>query len=360
MVGAGVINDLMLEDILSQSEALAEGLPSLRRQVRAAGLPEPRRVVLTGSGDSYIAPVALHSLFRDRIAVPVMPLPSLDASRYLGPSEGDLVVVVSVSGEVARTIEAARRSHAAGGFTVAITADGGSTLATSSDCALVIPRPIDRSIPHSRDYSVTLLALACLLESLAAASFPQLDGLPEIVDEVVRRSLETVAEVPTTAGRTWFLGAGPDRGTAMFGALKYWEAAGLEAWWDDLEEFGHGSQLMARPGDRAVLIAAGPGAQRSVEMASGLERMGMDVLLVGGSEMVDGDRAHLRTVEAPDPLWHPFVSCVPTQALALAEAEARGLDVSITLAGRAHGPTFDEVHKEWTKRSAVVLADGSG
>lgn len=350
-------NDVMLRDIRSQGEALAEGLRSLRRQVADARGPidaAPRRVILTGSGDSFIAPVATQVLFQQHCQAPVLSVPSLDASRYLAPGPGDLVVVVSVSGEVARAIEAAARAKASGANTVAVSAAAASTLATTCDAVAVIPPPLDRSIPHSRDYAVTMLALACILERVAGTILPQLDTLADVVNDLVERSFAALTALPSAPGRTWFLGAGPDRATAMFGALKFWEAAGMEAWWDDLEEFGHGSQLMARPGDRAVLIAAGPGCQRAREMVPGLERMGLEVLLVGGGGMKMDGRTHLGTIDNLTPSWHPFVSCVPLQVLTYLEAEARGLEVSVPLFGRPYGPIYDEVHVEWTKASKVV------
>jgi glucosamine 6-phosphate synthetase-like amidotransferase/phosphosugar isomerase protein len=175
----------------------------------------------------------------------------------------------------------------------------------------------------------------------------------------VARSLASVEPLADRAARTWFLGAGPDRATAMFGALKYWEAAGLEAWWDDLEEFGHGSQLMARPGDRAVVIAAGAGSQRAVEMLDGLDRMGLRALTVGGSGLAADGVPHLATTDDLGPAWHPFVSCLPLQSLTYVEAEARGLDVSVPLFGKDHGPAYDAVHAEWMRHSRIVPADGA-
>lgn len=353
-----MINELMLRDIRSQGDALAEGLRSFRAQISALTFPERGRIILTGSGDSFIAATALLPLFQRHQDAPVLALPSLDAARYLSPGPSDLVVVLSVSGEVARSIEVARRAHEARAATIAITAVGDSSLAKTCDLVFTIPPPIDRSIPHSRDYTVTLLALACLLEGLAGATLLELADLPALVADAVSRSLEAAGSLSTSTGRTWFLGAGPDRATAMFGALKFWEAAGMEAWWDDLEEFGHGSQLMARPNDRAVLIASGSGCQRALEMVDGLEKMGMDVLLVGGTAMGSSGRPQLFTTDDLDPGWHPFVSCVPLQALTWVEAEARGLDVSVPLFGKPFGPTYDEVHTEWTKKSRVVLSDG--
>lgn len=348
----------MLLDIRSQPAAIAEGLPSLRRQMRdLLPLDPPGRIVLTGSGDSLIAALAIQSLFRERCEAEVLAVPSLDASRYLDHRRDDLIVVASVSGGVTRSLEVAHRARAAGCTTIAITANGASPLAETCGRTLVIPPPIDRTIPHSRDYSVTLLAFACLLEGLAGVSLPALDGLADAHASLIERSFASVESLARSrsAGRTWFLGAGPDRATAMFGALKFWEAAGMEAWWDDLEEFGHGSQLMARPGDRVVLIASGLGVRRAIEIVPGLEAMGTEVVLAGQDAIrVDG-RPWLSTDAGFDGPWHPFVACVPLQVLTYVEATALRLEVSVPLFGKPHGLAYDEVHTEWTQRGEIML-----
>jgi D-arabinose 5-phosphate isomerase GutQ len=350
-----VINELMLRDIRSQSEAVARCLTSCREQLARADLAQPRQIIITGSGDSYIAAVAIRRLFDRHLGSCTVALSSLDASRYVAAGPEDLVVISSVSGEVARSLEVARRRATEGATLIAVTAAPDSSLARACDLTLTIPEPIDRSIPHSRDYSATLLGLACILERLAADPLPELDRLPELIRTIVDASLERAEAIGPTEARSWFLGAGPDRATAMFGALKYWEAAGMEAWWDDLEEFGHGSQLMARPGDRAVVIAAGAGSQRAREMVDGLRSMGMDVITVGGSDLETEGVQHMPTTDELGPDWHPFVSCLPLQALALTDAEARGLEVSIPLFGQPHGPAYDEVHRRWTRESLVLV-----
>lgn len=353
-----MINALMLRDIESQPEALSTGLAAFRSRAAAFDLDGTERVVITGSGDSYIAPLAVEALYRRWSPVPVVVTPGLDAGRYLDIGGGDLVVVVSVSGEVSRAIETAARAGASGGRVIGVTARTESSLAGASAHTLVLPAPIDRSIPHSRDYTATIVALATLLERLAGRTFAELDALPEVTAGMLPAALDDGKAMASPEGRTWFLGAGPDRATAMYGALKYWEAAGLEAWWDDLEEFGHGSQLMARPGDRAVLVAAGAGEPRAREMVDGLDRMGLEVILVGGASIgVEGHR-RLPTATLGDWRWHPFVSCLPLQALTLWDAERRGLDVAVPLFGRSYAPTYDEVHVEWTRRSAVLPPEG--
>lgn len=354
------VTAVMLEDMRSQPDAVAEAIATSRAALAEGSLPAFDRLVLTGSGDSWIASCAVEPLFRTVLQPPVFAMPSLDASRYLAARPGDLVVVLSVSGEVARTIEVARRASASGAATLAITAGTTSTLAQQCDTVLPMPAPVDRSIPHSRDYTAMLATLATLAEHAAGTRLERLDGLPATIDEILGSSLTGVERLVTGSDvRTWFLGAGPDRATAMFGAMKFWEAAGMEAWWDDLEEFGHGSQLMARPGDRAVTIASGPGEQRAREMAPGLKRMGLDLVTVGASGMALVGSPHLQTGQPVQPAWHPFLACIPVQALTFFEAQARGVDVSIALDGRPYAATYDEIHVEWTKRSEVLVDDAA-
>lgn len=356
---AAVTNPVLLRDIRSQGGVLKEGLVVARREASALDIGNAHRVVLTGSGDSFIAALAVHALFDHHADRTVLSLPSLDAGRYVSFERGDLLVAISVSGEVVRTVEAAQRARSAGATVLAITANPGSRLAASSEGLMTLPEPLDRSIPHCRDYTAALLVLAALLERLASRTLPPLDLIPALTNDTVSRCLVVGDQIGRSGGRTWFLGAGPDRASAMYGALKFWEAAGMEAWWDDLEEFGHGSQLMARPGDRAVLIAAGPGCQRALEVICGLERMGLEIVLVGGEEMSSLPHQNLLTTDQLEARWHPFLSCVPLQVLTFLEAEARGLNVSVPLFGQPHGPAYDEVHVQWVRGSRVVLDQGS-
>lgn len=351
------MNEVMLRDIRDQPAALKMGLRDLRRQVDGLDFDSaPRRLILTGSGDSLIASIAVEALLSSRVAAEVRALPALDASRYVTWGPGDVAVCVSVSGEVSRAIEAAERARAAGASAVAVTAGPDSSLTKATQHTVLMPPPIDRSIPHSRDYTMTLAALAVIGERMSGEPWGELDVWLGEIDPILSRAFDACNDIPLAGGRTWFLGAGPDRATAMYGALKFWEAGGLLAWWDDLEEFGHGSQLMTEPGDRAVLITAEPGLGRALEMLPGLQKMGLESVLVSPAPRSEVTFS-LPTHALVDSAWHPFISCLPLQVLSYVEATARSIDVSVPLFGRDHGPAFDEVHVEWTKHSRILRPD---
>ena len=351
------MNELMLREIRSQSDMLKDALGDLRRQAAAFAKREVGRIVLTGSGDSGYAALAVEDLFINRVAVPVWTLPSIGAARYPRTGSGDLVVPISVSGEVIRTIEASRNARHLGSTTLAVVANAESSLARECDATLLMPKPITRATPHSRDYTATLLALGVLGEHLSGSHWPDLDVWVEDVDALVSRSLEWASTLVASPAdtRVWFLGSGPDRGTAAYAALKFWEAGGSWSWWDDLEEFAHGSQLQARPGDDVVLFATGPAWSRAAEMVPGLIRMEMRPFVITDKELLTNLPAEqqflLPSTAARDIV--AFYSCIPVQAITYQYMCSRGVDVLVPMAGASYGETYEDVHNEWMRKSRL-------
>ncbi len=346
------MNEIMLREILDQPAALQGALVDLRRQVRDLDLgPPPRKVILTGSGDSIIAGTALESLYRRSLSAEVRAIPSMEASRYEPCDEGTLVVAVSVSGGVARTIEAVLRARAQGARALAIIARPGSRLAEAAGAELLMPEPLTRHTPHSRDYTLTLLALAVLLERLAQDRFEPLDRWAEATRDVLDRAFAELPGWVDDSPQTIFLGAGPDRATARYGALKFWEGGAMRAIWDELEEFAHGSQLMAAPRQSAVLIAGAQAFGRAEEFLSGLRRMEISARLV--TDRAGRGPERFTVPDLGGAAWMPLVSCLPLQVLTYLTVQRRGIDLFLEMGGVPHGPLYGEMHVEWTKHSAI-------
>jgi glucosamine--fructose-6-phosphate aminotransferase (isomerizing) len=346
------VNELMLREMLTQPADLARALIDLRAHARGLRLEDPVRIVLTGSGDSGYAASAVELAYSRYMGRPVWAVPSASAARYGDGRIDGLTVVISVSGEVRRTIEAAMAAKNAGGHVVAVTTAPGSTLAGLADAALIMPEPITRATPHTRDYTLTLLTLLVLLEALSGRRIAELDAWPDKVAAILGRAMPWADHIAERhAGRkvpVWFLGLGPDRATASYGALKFWEGGGMAAWWDDLEEFGHGSQLISRPGQLAVLFSVGAARSRAEEMRAGLERMGLEPVVIGGSG--DGGGRGFDLPGIPDEL-SPLLTSLPPQALAYSFATRRGIDVGLPLGGTAEGELFEAVHRDWMRTS---------
>jgi glucosamine 6-phosphate synthetase-like amidotransferase/phosphosugar isomerase protein len=214
-------------------------------------------------------------------------------------------------------------------------------------------QPLNRDLPHARDYTVTLLALAALREAVAGQPSRELDAWPDAIDATLRSAASVVSDLTPADGSTWFLGAGPDVATAGYGALKYWEASGMPAWSDEIEEFGHGSIVQARPGDRAVLISAGLGQDALARVVSALDAIGVEPLTVGPGEP-PGDALGIVTTPLGRPPWHPFTSCLPIQMLTHAEAGARGLDATKPFGTHPAAAAYERAHRSWTRGEHVT------
>lgn len=346
------MNEIMLQEIQDQPAALQGALVDLRRQARDLDLgPRPSKIILTGSGDSIIAGTALERLYRRSLPADIRALSSMEASRYEACDEKTLLVAVSVSGGVARTIEAVLRARARGARALAVVARPGSRLAEAAGAELLMPEPLTRSTPHSRDYTLTLLALAVLLEHLAAREFEPLDRWPEATREVLDRAFTEMPAWVDDSPQTIFLGAGPDKATARYGALKFWEGGAMRAIWDELEEFAHGSQLMAAPGQSAILIGGTEALGRAEEFLAGFLRMDIPARLITDGPSRSPQRFVVPDLGGAD--WMPLVSCLPLQVLTYLTVQHRGIDLSLEMSGAPHGPLYGEMHVEWTKHSAI-------
>ena len=90
-----------------------------------------KSITLVGCGDSHHAPVGAELAFHQLAGLPTLALSSLPFSRYRAgylPATGpktNLVIGVSVSGKVSRTIEAIEMANLAGANTVALTGNPG-------------------------------------------------------------------------------------------------------------------------------------------------------------------------------------------------------------------------------------------
>jgi len=85
------MNEMMLREIDDQPRAIRAGLADLRRQASDLPIPDADEIVLTGSGDSLFAAMAVELLFAREAKRPVWALPSLSVSRFPRASSSRLV-----------------------------------------------------------------------------------------------------------------------------------------------------------------------------------------------------------------------------------------------------------------------------
>src|SRR5262245_4904432 len=138
----------VLEQAMGTSDAILQQLGRLEARARevlsTAEILAVHRVVLTGCGDSYFAAVSAKWSFERLVGAPVEAVPSMTAGRYTLPTlagqgaGGLLVVAISSSGEVARTVEAVRAARGVGARTLALTARPDSRVGRAAESVVLM------------------------------------------------------------------------------------------------------------------------------------------------------------------------------------------------------------------------------
>ncbi|MDH3660365.1 MAG: SIS domain-containing protein [Alphaproteobacteria bacterium] len=320
---------LMARDIELQPKILKQIADGLVTEAQAVRADRSRPLWVGGCGDSLFAAEALSTAFRSQ-GWDVRPVSSAEILWEAPIRAGDGVVLISISGTTRRTVEAMRRAAGHGAFTIAITLDPKSPLAKSAAHALTLPyEPLSRQIPHGLDYTVTLLALACLAGPVNGM------GIAEQIDESLPAALQggrRIANALPKAARFFFLGCGAAVGSARYGAAKMQEAGGIAAWALEAENMTHGANFMMVPGDHAILVGSGGGGDaRTAALEPGLKALGLSVSKTALSSASGG------------PIERAFIAALHAQTLCLAVAEKRRLDV--TDPGR--GSKAATIQKDW-------------
>ncbi len=349
------MNKIMRDEILDQPGAIRQSLPQLRSQIDRLGLKinSGQKIIFTGSGDSFIAPLAL--LFAARLHCPanVYVLSALDAAHYWSFSANDILVPISISGKAIRTVEAAQLARKKGANVLAITANADSNLAAISDHSIIIPfQSRSRITPHTTDYLTTLLAISGLLEHLAGNRFSILDSLIDTVTQQVRDFEGPLTEIGYSLrenNQFYFLGGGPHFATAFYAAAKFWEVGGLLAGAFDLEEFAHGPHLMVKAGDPVFIVAPNGGSiERARQIVDGLRELTTELYVITDAKS-NFPGIHSLIVPTIAEEWSAFTTTIPLQWLCWGVANAKGYDV-VKKDGLHDNPeSYEAAHRKWVR-----------
>ncbi len=267
---------------------VGEAWPALLDQARhsLAGQEESLTTLLVcGCGDSHFAALGAEFGLRMWTGRRVRAASSMMAARYLMQGAGTdwLVIGISASGEVARTVEALEQARHAGARTLALTCTRNSTLTQTADVAIVADLPEHPFGPGLISYLAALLGVLAIGASMAPSTnrkrIPSLMGsLPEqmahaaaVQGEQGRAFADAVVDSPYGV----FLGSGPAYGAAGFAAAKVLEASGLAYHAQDVEEWAH-LEYFQEPADTPtwILTSGGREATRVDEVEHAAQAVG--------------------------------------------------------------------------------------
>jgi glucosamine--fructose-6-phosphate aminotransferase (isomerizing) len=294
-----------------------------------AALSKAAHVVLAGTGSSWHAALAgaLVLARRGGLGARVRAEFAGELVEY-GPPPDAATMLLGISHRGTESvITALDAARTAGAATIAVTARGADGVAADH-----VLRTVEREASDTHTVSYTT-ALALLMMLAAGAGHDDtlaraVDALPDQIALLLGQ--ESWEELGARFGgrrHYWFVGGGPNHATALEGALKLTEAAGVPASGLDAEQFLHGPWAALEREDLLVVIAP-PGASRARCLAAArvARRAGADLVALCAED--DREMAGLatETIVLPDvdEALSPIAAVVPLQLLAYHAAAARG------------------------------------
>ncbi len=311
-----------------------------------------RRLYLTGCGDSHHAALGAELAFESIAGLPTEAQTALQFSRYtadfLGqPAPGmNLVIGISVSGEVARTIEAMQNARARGAAVVALTATPGSRVHQAGDTALFttvaeFPEPPGVHTPGIRSYTANQLGLylsAVRLgevrghittgeaDKLRAEIFSMAGAIEDMI-KTCEPAVKVLAERWAEAGEFIFVGSGPNYGTALFSAAKVLEASGDSALGQETEEWAH-LQYFAKAAETPTIFItpAERDLSRAIEVVTAARTIGRQIALVAPSRagIFPEGTTLLALPDSVREVFSPLVTAIFGELFAAYRAEVTG------------------------------------
>jgi glucosamine--fructose-6-phosphate aminotransferase (isomerizing) len=347
----------MLREIALQPQFVRSSLDAAIHAAEAALVAHPQRRpaggIVIGCGDSYCAGLAARSFMMAASRCWIEPAEALEFASYLVHDlpRGTVVIGVSNSGTVSRTIEGVRLARERDAWTFALTTSRENALARAAESLLLIdavPNIKQRAdgstlvTPGTITYTASLLGLCAAALALgeragahaeAAAGRAALQKLADWMasaEAAVAGPARDLASTFTRERTTVILGGGPNFATAYYGMAKWFEALQWPAHCAQIEEWAHEQYFFTGPQtDTIVLLPPGGSHARGLEQLRAAREMGSRTIAIAAADDA-GVRSAADVVFSmpsgiPEALT-PFVYKLPLEHLAAHIASAQGID----------------------------------
>jgi len=276
----GGYDHFMLKEIMEQPDALEDAMRGRVRpqdnQIKLGGLHDhwdelrnADRVIIAACGTSWHAALVGEYLIESAARVPVE-VEYASEFRYRDPvlREGDVVLVISQSGETADTLAAVREAHSQGVPCFGVCNVVGSTIARETDAGVYLHAGPEIGVASTKAFTaqVTVLSMIALKLSKGrtlsraelADNIRALAAVPDKVRRVLDASngiLESMAHTYRYASNFLYLGRGYNFPVALEGALKLKEISYIHAEGYPAAEMKHGPIALIDRSMPVVFIA---------------------------------------------------------------------------------------------------------
>lgn len=307
-------------------------------------LVNANRIVIAACGTSWHSGLVGEYLFEYLAKVPVE-VEYASEFRYKEPlvGEGDVMIVISQSGETADTLAALREAKERGALVIGVVNVVGSTIARETDAGVYIHAGPEIGVASTKAFTaqVTVLTMMAIKLGLSKGSITkkeaqeltsELAKIPQKIEEILENTdgIKHISNLFSYAPNFLYLGRSYSFPVALEGALKLKEISYIHAEGYPAAEMKHGPIALIDEMMPVVVIAATH--HTNDKMISNIEevraRKGRIIAITTPNNDEVGNLAEFSSIipETMD-VFSPLLSVIPLQLLSYYIAVNRGCNV---------------------------------
>ncbi|MCH2449596.1 MAG: glutamine--fructose-6-phosphate transaminase (isomerizing) [Gracilimonas sp.] len=351
----GGYDHFMLKEIFEQPKAISDCLRGRidpeKGTVTLGGiesimgkLVSANRIIIAACGTSWHSGLVGEYLFEYLAKVPVE-VEYASEFRYKEQlvGEGDVMIVISQSGETADTLAALREAKERGALVIGVVNVVGSTIARETDAGVYIHAGPEIGVASTKAFTaqVTVLTMMAIKLGLSKGAITQkkakeltseLAKIPQKIEKILQNTdeIERISNLFSYAPNFLYLGRSYSFPVALEGALKLKEISYIHAEGYPAAEMKHGPIALIDEMMPVVVIAATQ--HTNDKMISNIEevraRKGRIIAITTPNNDEVGDLAEFSSIipETMD-VFSPLLSVIPLQLLSYYIAVNRGCNV---------------------------------
>ncbi len=301
------------------------------------------RIVITACGTSWHAALIGEYLIEEFAGIPVE-VEYASEFRYRSPiiNEGDIVFVISQSGETADTLGALREAKRKGAIVLGICNVVGSTIARETDAGVYIHAGPEIGVASTKAFTsqvMVLIMIALMLGRMKNLPLERgrnivnaLREIPKLVEDVLKndRKIKELAKILSNHNNALYLGRGYNFPVALEGALKLKEISYIHAEGYPAAEMKHGPIALIDEHMPTIVIATKDAIyEKIVSNVQEVKARGGTVISIINREDTKIRELSDEVIEVPHTITPltPIVNVIPLQLLAYYVAIERGCNV---------------------------------
>lgn len=349
--GKNGFDDYMHKEIFEQPNALRKMIDAYCKNGEIvfpfdfpeASVREIKRITIVGCGTAAYAGRVGEYILEELTGIPVK-VEVASEYRYRKPimDDGNLLILLSQSGETADSLASMREAKAHGAKIIGVTNVVGSTLSRELEHVIHTLAGPEIAVASTKAFTSQILALYLIGLFLAKTTktisetqynlyIGKLRTIPEKVEEILQREkeIQAVAQEFYTYENMFFIGRLWDYPIALEGSHKLKEISYIHAEAYEAGELKHGALALVTSNTPVICVSSIPGiADKMASNMMEVKARGAQILHLRAETAppVSGCRAEILLPQEHE-LFMPILTVTPLQLFAYYTAKLRGCDV---------------------------------